>query len=493
MFGLGKKKADDPNQLTQPIPAGWKVADLGLLGSGGMSRVYRVRDDELEREVALKVLRPELVRDDDALDRFIDEAKITAQLDHPNIPPVYALATDKKRSTCFTMKVLEGRSLQEMLLDPSNHTMEGMFKALEVLVRVCDAVAFAHARGIYHCDLKPQNIMVAEHGQIYVVDWGLARRKKDLPAPKDDDEGAIGTPAYMAPEQARGQNHAIDERTDVFTLGGILFRILVGRPPYVASTAEATLALAEAAEIVQPEQLVPRGTQLPRRLVTIAMKALSARPEHRYENVGAFRADLEDFIRGTARLPEQTFQPGELIVREGDTGDCAYIILDGHCQADRMVGGKKQMLRLMGPGEMFGEAAVLTNSPRLATVSALMETTVAVVDRIYLEEEMQRTSLMALAVRTVATCFLDLNGQTAALIQEQTYARAVDLCLRELALKGQVGPGPSRFVPWSPLLQRIAEKTKLDAAAIAERVARQAGMQIDTHADKLTLVEAKER
>src|SRR5262245_44312661 len=212
MFGLGKKKAGDSNQLTQPVPQGWKIADLGLLGSGGMSRVYRVRDDELEREVALKVLRPELLREDEAIDRFIDEAKITAQLDHPNIPPVYALATDKKRSTCFTMKVLEGRSLQEMLLDPSNATVEGMFKALEVLVRVCDAVAFAHSRGIYHCDLKPQNVMVAEHGQIYVVDWGLARRKKDLPTQAEDNEGAIGTPAYMAPEQARGQNYAVDER-----------------------------------------------------------------------------------------------------------------------------------------------------------------------------------------------------------------------------------------------------------------------------------------
>ncbi len=488
MFGLGKKKADDPNQLTQPIPQGWKVADLGLLGSGGMSRVYRVRDDELEREVALKVLRPELLREDDALDRFIDEAKITAQLDHPNIPPVYALATDKKRSTCFTMKVLEGRSLQEMLLDPANHTTEGMFKALEVLVRVCDAVAFAHSRGIYHCDLKPQNVMVAEHGQIYVVDWGLARRKKDLPTQADDNEGAIGTPAYMAPEQARGQNYAVDERTDIFLLGGMLFRILVGRPPYVARTAEETLALAEQGNITQPELLVPQGTQLPRRLVTIAMRALEHKPANRYQTVGELRADLEDFIRGTARLPEKTFMPGEVVVREGEVGDCAYIILDGHCQASREVAGKKQMLRLMGPGEMFGEAAILNNTTRLATVTALMETTVAVVDRQYLEEEMQRTSLMALAVRTVATCFLDLNGQTAALLQEQTYARAVDMCLRELTLRGKPGnDGFSRWVPWASLLQRIAEKTKLDPAAIAERVARQQGFQIDTHADKLTL------
>jgi serine/threonine-protein kinase len=493
MFGLGRKKPEDPNSLTQPIPQGWKVVDLGLLGSGGMSRVYRVRDDELEREVALKVLRPELLKEGEALDRFVDEAKITAQLDHPNIPPVYALASDKKRSTCFTMKVLEGRSLQEMLLDPSNATQDGMFRALEVLVRVCDAVAFAHMKGIYHCDLKPQNIMVAEHGQIYVVDWGLARRKKDLPSQADDDEGAIGTPAYMAPEQARGWNYAIDERTDVFTLGGILYRILVGRPPFVAKTAEETLNLAEKCELVPPEQLAKKGKPLPRRLVTIALKALAARPDDRYQTVAAFKAEVEDFIRGTAKLPERVFQPGEVIVREGEIGECAYIILDGHCQANRVVAGKTQMLRLMGPGEMFGEAAVLTGSPRLATVTALMETTVAVVDRLLLEEEMQRTSLMALAIRTVATSFLDLNGQTAALLQEQTYVRAVDLCFRELALRGQVGPGPSRFCQWSVLLAKIVEKTKLEAGAISERVARQAGFQIDTAGDRLTLIEARER
>ncbi|MBK7857212.1 MAG: protein kinase [Archangiaceae bacterium] len=494
MFGLGKKKnADDPNQLNQPIPAGWRIADLGLLGSGGMSRVYRVRDDELEREVALKLLRPELIKEDEALDRFIEEAKITAQLDHPNIPPVYALATDKKRSTCFTMKVLEGQSLQELLMDPKNKSPEGRFKALEVLVRVCDAVAFAHERGIFHCDLKPHNVMVAEHGQIYVVDWGLARRKAKLPAVNDDSEGAIGTPAYMAPEQARGENWAIDPRTDVYLLGGILYRILTGRPPFVASTAEATLELAAKGDIVPPDTLVPKATPLPRRLVHIALKALARRPDDRYPDVAAFRADLEDFIRGTARLPERTFQAGEVIIREGEQGDCAYIILDGHCQANRVVAGKTEMLRLMGPGEMFGEAAVLTNSPRLATVTAMMETTVAVVDRIYLEEEMQRTSLMALAIRTVATSFLDLNGQTAALLQEQTFAKAVDLCMRELALRGEVGPGPSRAVPWSPLLAKLAAKTRLEPAALSERVARQAGFQIDTAKDLLTLTEPRER
>jgi eukaryotic-like serine/threonine-protein kinase len=486
-FGIFQKKPTTGTALSQPIPQGWQIVDLGLLGQGGMSRVYRVRDASLGREVAFKVLRPELASEGDALDRFIEEAKITAQLDHPNIPPVYALAADKKRTTCFTMKVLEGMSMQEMLLKPRTEGVEGLFAALEVLVRVCDAVAFAHGRGIIHCDLKPQNVMVAEHGQIYLVDWGLARRKAQLPKADRDTEGAIGTPAYMAPEQARGHNHAIDERTDVFALGGMLYRILAGRPPYVGSTADETLQLAEAARIVDPAQVAPKGATVPRRLVAIAMRALSLRPEDRYPDVAEFRRDLEDFIRGTARLPEKTFAAGEPIVREGEEGDCAYIILDGHCQVSRQVGGKTQMLRLLGPGEMFGEAAVLTGSPRLATVTALMETTVAVVDRVLIQEEMERTSLMSLAVRAVASAFLDLNGQTAGLLVEQSQMKAVDLALRELALFGQTGDGGTRWVAWKPLLEKIAAQTNLPLNTISERIARQKGMRIDRERDQLEL------
>ena len=186
-------------------------------------------------------------------------------------------------------------------------------------------------------------------------------------------------------------------------------------------------------------------------------------------------------------MPEQHFQAGQPIVREGETGDCAYIILDGHCQANRVVGGKTQMLRLLGPGEMFGEAAVLTGSPRLATVTAMMDTTVAVVDRTFLQEEMERTSLIALAIRTVAASFLDLNGQTAALLQEQTTVKAVDMALRELALSGRVA-GTSRWVPWKALLGRIVQKTALAPDTIVERINRQPGMQLDVATDRLTLM-----
>ena len=140
-MSIWTKKEVDENALSQPVPAGWAIVDLGLLGKGGMSRVYRVRDQSLDREVALKVLRPELVKETSAHVRFVDEAKITAQLDHPNIPPVYALASEKKKTTCFTMKVLEGETLQQMLERRKHEGVEALFAALEVLVRVCDAVA----------------------------------------------------------------------------------------------------------------------------------------------------------------------------------------------------------------------------------------------------------------------------------------------------------------------------------------------------------------
>ena len=217
---------------------------------------------------------------------------------------------------------------------------------------------------------------------------------------------------------------------------------------------------------------------MPRRLIAICMKALSANPDERYQNVGEFKRELEDFIRGTAQLPRMTFQAGEAIVKEGEVGDAAYVILDGHCQATRQAAGKTQTLRLLGPGEMFGETAVLTGAPRSATVTALLDTTVAVVDRLFLQEEMERTSFMALAIRTVASSFLDLNAQTTALLEEQRLGKAVDATLRHLALSGTNGPDGTRRTPWKALLAKLVNDTGLTAEAITERIDRQPGFEI---------------
>ena len=463
-------KRDDSQTLTE----------LGPLGEGGMCRVIRMREEPLVREVALKVLKPELMKVNEAVESFISEAQITAQLDHPNVPPVYAVNPDKKRGTSFTMKVLEGSTFQQMLDQMAKSmSVEQLLSALEVMIRVCDAVAFAHAKGIIHCDLKPANVMVGAHAQIYVVDWGLARRKSELPTKEKDDGRAVGTPAYMAPEQALGQNYLLDDRTDVFALGALLFRILTGRAPYVAPTAEAALELAKRAAVPAVESVAGPGRPLPPRLLAICKRALAPLKESRYQSVTELRQDLEEFIHGTARLPEKVFQAGEVIIKEGDSGDCAYIILDGHCQVTRTIAGKRQNLRLMGPGEMFGEAAVLTDQLRLATVTAIMETRLAVVQRSLLEDEMQRASLTSLAIRAVATIFLDLNGQTAALLVDQATNKAWESVLYEVMLAGRAEPGNVRSIPWASTLAKVAAETRVDAETVSKRVLKQAGVRLE--------------
>ncbi|MGC4118125.1 MAG: cyclic nucleotide-binding domain-containing protein [Myxococcales bacterium] len=408
---------------------------------------------------------------------------MTAQLDHPNVPPVYAFSDEKRKATCFTMKVLEGQTLGQLLDQPRAKGVEGLLPLLEVMVRVCDAVAFAHSRGILHLDLKPGNVMVGEHGQIYVVDWGLARRVEDLPKAPEKDANFAGSPNYMAPEQARAHNHLLDARTDVFLLGGVLYRILTGRPPFSAANADQALELARKGVIPPPEPTCGA----PRRLVAICMRALEVDPARRYQTVGELRSELEDFIHGTARLPEKVFHAGEDIVREGESGECAFIILDGHCQATRVVAGKTQALRLLGPGEMFGETAVLTGTPRSATVTALMDTTVAVVDQTYFQEEMERTSVVALAIRAVAGSFLDLNHQTAALLEEKAKATVVQRALHALVFEGIPGPNGEKWTRLSTLLDQLAKKTGQPPDAIRDHLGRQPGFAVDVAADRLNL------
>jgi serine/threonine-protein kinase len=274
-------------------------------------------------------------------------------------------------------------------------------------------------------------------------------------------------------------NFALDERTDLFALGGILYRILAGRPPYTGSSSDNVLEAAARASVTSPEQVKRQPGQLPRRLVAICMKALAVDPAQRYQTAGELKKDLEEFIRGTAQLPQLTFKPGEAIVREGEHGDAAYIILDGHCQATRVVAGEHQNLRLLGPGEMFGETAVLTGAPRSATVTALVDTTVGVVDQLYLQEEMERSSFISLAIRTVASRFLDLDAQTSALMAKEKLNHVVDATLRHLALQGVDGPGGVRRTPWRALLVKLSNETGLTQEEISDRVLREPGFTVE--------------
>ena len=258
-----------PSSAEMPPPGrrGDRYQLFGEIARGGMGAVLKGRDADLGRDLAVKVLleahreKPELLR------RFVEEAQIGGQLQHPGIVPVYELGTFADSRPYFTMKLVKGRTLAALLHDRDD-PQDDLPRFLGIFEQVCQTVAYAHARGVIHRDLKPSNVMVGSFGEVQVMDWGLAkvlpgrgrRRRAAPPHPSrgptvsviqtvrsgsdaDDSQAGsvLGTPAYMAPEQAGGEIEHVDHRADVFGLGSILCEILTGRPAYTGRSAAEVL------------------------------------------------------------------------------------------------------------------------------------------------------------------------------------------------------------------------------------------------------------
>jgi serine/threonine protein kinase len=278
------------------------------LGRGGMGTVYLARDRELDRQVALKVVGTPTVSSD-AVERLEREAKILAALEHPGIVPVHDVGRVPDGRTFYAMKLVRGRRLGEHVTPDTT-----LAERLQIFERICEAVAFAHAHGIIHRDLKPDNVMVGPFGEVLVMDWGLAKLKAaaeprtlpSAPAPPTGDgpqarDGprtasgtVLGTPGYMAPEQARGDTDITDERSDVHALGAILGFLLANRNP------TATPHLRKA--------FLPG---VPRPLQAIVGKATEPDPDRRYQEVIQLAADLARFRGG---LPVEAY-PETLVDR----------------------------------------------------------------------------------------------------------------------------------------------------------------------------------
>jgi hypothetical protein len=282
------------------------------LGEGSQGFIFSVFDRDCRREIAYKTLNSSQCDPDDVA-RFINEAQITAQLEHPGIIPVHDFGVMPGGAVYYTMKRVQGQSLAEYSATRFGHP-EHRFHLLAILLRVCETIAFAHSRGVIHRDVKPRNIMVGSFGEVLVIDWGLA---KVLPGPggevavttiqpraeDDDDEHgtrsgqAIGTPAYMSPEQARGE--VVDARCDIYSLGVVLYEVLVGNSPYQRGDVRRTLDQVSR-DVWQRLDRHPHGRDLPRSLVAIVHKAMAHHPSHRYQTVDLLIADLQHFIAGQA-------------------------------------------------------------------------------------------------------------------------------------------------------------------------------------------------
>jgi serine/threonine protein kinase/Flp pilus assembly protein TadD len=285
---------------------------------GGLGEVSVAHDTQLGRMVALKQIKTRWADDVDARSRFLQEAQITGRLEHPGIVPVYALGFDASGRPYYAMRFIEGETLQEVVKrfhakfpDPQADHGERLLelrKLLGRLVDVCNAIDYAHNRGIIHRDLKPANIMLGRYGETLVVDWGLAKviggdKLPPLPFREIAATGsgltgtvmgaAIGTPAYMSPEQAAGRTDQLTSQTDIYSLGVTLYHLLTGRLPYEEESVSGVLEKIQSSLIQSPRH---HSRWIPRPLEAICMKAMAPRADDRYPSTAALADDIERWL-----------------------------------------------------------------------------------------------------------------------------------------------------------------------------------------------------
>ncbi len=274
-----------------------------LLGEGGMGVVHVGRDERLARDVAIKIARDG--HDRLAVARFLREARITGQLEHPGIVPLHDLGQSDDGRPYIAMRKVLGTTLEERLTTPPASSRE-LAQRLGILVKIADAIGFAHSKGVIHRDLKPANVMVGGFGEVLVMDWGLARLLDERADPREaDDDGdlhdalrtregsIVGTPAYMAPEQAEGRVTDIGPGADVYALGAMLYQMLAGVPPFAGESVWQVI------EQVTQGALAPPSTHVagvPRELEAIVLRAMARDPARRYPSATAFRDDVEAFL-----------------------------------------------------------------------------------------------------------------------------------------------------------------------------------------------------
>lgn len=290
-----------------------RYSDFVPFAKGGAAQLRTCLDNNLGRMVVMKTIHPHLANNESMRARFLREARVTSQLQHPNTVPVYEIGHDTEGRLYFTMKKVEGETIRDILerqiagdsLAIQTYNLDRM---LGLMIQVCNALSYAHAHGVVHRDVKPENVIIGSFGEVMLLDWGVA---KVWASDGDDTQHAMmeheeltamgqrpGTPLYMSPEQVRGGGEAIDARTDVYSIGVVLYEILTLKEPLRGKQVSETFDMIVNQVPVPPQELAPQRP-IPPELAAIALKALEKDPLNRYQSMQEMIETLRDF-RGQA-------------------------------------------------------------------------------------------------------------------------------------------------------------------------------------------------
>ena len=336
------------NELMDGDPAE-RYSPHKKLNQGGMKSIWEVDDHRTARKVAMALIQDSKIASEQDIDAFLYEARLTANLQHPNIIPIYDIAVDENGNPYFTMKALKGETLGEIIkrLHAGEKDYLQRFtrtRRLAIFLKVCNAIDYAHTKGVIHLDLKPSNVIVGDFGDVHVLDWGLSTLRTHIDEFDADpvswqniDDVALedgqtltrylkssakrrhvvgGTPGYMSPEQARGTPTEIDFQTDIYMLGALLYEILTFECPIVGDTVKSVLQKTVRGEFPAPGKRVPEQ-RIPQALSAIVMKAMQTDPKNRYASVAALIRDIHQYQDGFATMAENPtfFTHAALLVR----------------------------------------------------------------------------------------------------------------------------------------------------------------------------------
>jgi len=290
-------------------PRGERYKFIRSIGFGGMKAVLLVEDRDTGRQVAMAMIPDFRDRPHRDLERFVGEARITAMLEHPNIVPVHDIGLDASGAPYFTMKFLRGIMLERVIKqlrsgDAATVARYPLFRRLQIFLRVCNAINFAHSHGVCHLDIKPANINIGDFGEVVVLDWGVARMLDEHGRAKLDDLRPKGTPGFIAPEYLNPASaDQVGIRSDIYSLGGLLYTLLALQTPLAGMSVESILRRTAAGALPRPSRAAPER-DIPASLEAVCMKAMARRPASRYASVQELRDEITAYLSGFSTQAE---------------------------------------------------------------------------------------------------------------------------------------------------------------------------------------------